>query len=729
MEKVKININNTKVWIEDVLALRGGREFIPCHYDGHKVIDIESLPEDEKLPFNAIQITLNGRHNCSVGEYLHFRKKSGPSSMVVDNWGVYDEVEVQVLASVNENTVVVSVPNDNFHTYINSADVETQLVSISDRFLLLPEDFDELGYSNQSIFYLRLEDYNKNESDWTKVKFLRPVYRKGPDFGNSFNSNYDRERINSFDFGVTDINTLYELPILSHYTYILDETVVEGGTEVESVPEDAEITEDSPELIYIQDIVNDCGIVSEVFEEYYPRDPLKTDDAAPPCDAEGNPILDECEIYTGFSEQTRTYYRKIEQVVFDLNTLENIPVTVNMVYDGNDVFANNYFYQKNGVYRFYNSVDLVRKKNYYELGVPILENSDYNMLQQNTIDELFSSEIKANIIPETIDMEKVMFEPAFSKSADDMVREIQFNFHFRERELEYRKIVDNPSNEVYGYLKDKPTITSVPTNLSTDMFIEQKYIRVNNGGAVEYYELAYKDGWNAIEGKGWNGIPRSSVTTASKFWKSDLIGHLNFNDDDVHYQKMKLKKSFIRLSFYDSDNPLTQQLLYYSTIFLDSGELFGKFVRNRAKNKWFGVFNEGDGEDDRLGVTVSVKDKYNSDKSSEGFYLYLFNTEVTRENPYKNIYMKVEFNHAGYGRTLPFTKPNLNIDGDNMRITPISFEDYFKRVYIKLGVQYTPYGDHNFVYFVEDDNTNTFMTVDDENKKIIFNLFEVLIDG
>ena len=728
MKKVKINMNNPKVEILDVLPLRGGREFLPCYFDGHEVTVIDdTFAEDDKPLFNAIQLTLDSRHNCSEGERLYFRKRSGQTSVVSDRWDSYEDVDVTVLAVIDAKTVVVSIPHDNFHTYIASADVETSMVNISDSYLILPEDFDELGYSNKAIFYLRLEDYNKNEDEWVKLRYLRPVYRRFPDFDGDFDINYNRENINPFEFGVTDNETLYELPILSRYTYVLAEDVVEGGTKVDSVPEDAEITYESPELVYIEEIINDCGDGFDDIDHFYPRLPETGDDAVPYCDEEGNPINREQEYYLGTTERVRTYYRKIDKVVFDLDYLSTVPVTFNMEYDGLDVFANNYFYQKNGTYQFYKSVDLVKKRNYYELGVPMVEDSNYNMLQQKTIDELFSNEIKASVIPETIDMEKIMFEPAINKSADDMVREIEFDFHFRERELEYKKIVGNPSNEVYGYLKDKPTLNSVPTNLTADMFVEQKYIRVYNSSTTDYYELVYKDGWNTIDSKGWNGIPRSSSITTERFFKPDLLGHLNFNDDDVRYQKMKLKKSFIRLSFYDSDNPLTQQLLYYSTIFLDTGEIFGKMVKNRANNKWFGVFTEGETDDERLSVTVKVKDKYNTEKSSEGFYLYLFNSEVTRENPSKNIYMKVEFNHAGYGRVLPFTKPNVAIGENGMSIRPISFSDYFKRLYIKLSVQYIPYGDHHYVYVVDEANPETFMTIDDSKKKITFNLFEVLI--
>ena len=52
----------------------------------------------------------------------------------------------------------------------------------------------------------------------------------------------------------------------------------------------------------------------------------------------------------------------------------------------------------------------------------------------------------------------------------------------------------------------------------------------------------------------------------------------------------------------------------------------------------------------------SVKDKYTSQSSSDGFYLYLWKDNETGFTP-TDIYMKVEFNHAGFGRTIPFMMP------------------------------------------------------------------------
>jgi hypothetical protein len=61
-------------------------------------------------------------------------------------------------------------------------------------------------------------------------------------------------------------------------------------------------------------------------------------------------------------------------------------------------------------------------------------------------------------------------------------------------------------------------------------------------------------------------------------------------------------------------------------------------------------------EEVRLSSQFVVEDKYMSDASSEGFYLYLWKDNFLGTYP-QNIYMKVEFNHAGYGRTIPFMCP------------------------------------------------------------------------
>lgn len=61
-------------------------------------------------------------------------------------------------------------------------------------------------------------------------------------------------------------------------------------------------------------------------------------------------------------------------------------------------------------------------------------------------------------------------------------------------------------------------------------------------------------------------------------------------------------------------------------------------------------------EDRRISSRLVVDNKYITDTSSEGFYLYIFREYAEKLHP-KPIYMKIEFNHAGIGKMIPFIIP------------------------------------------------------------------------
>ena len=58
----------------------------------------------------------------------------------------------------------------------------------------------------------------------------------------------------------------------------------------------------------------------------------------------------------------------------------------------------------------------------------------------------------------------------------------------------------------------------------------------------------------------------------------------------------------------------------------------------------------------RLSSQMTVENKWQSNRTSEGFYLYMWADNGVSILPEK-LYMKAEFNHAGYGRTIPMMAP------------------------------------------------------------------------
>ena len=683
MERFKINRRTPRMTFDEVVSLRDEDRLVELLEDGQH-----------------IRISNEGRrHHLTLGETIYFRKRSGEPGKNVKDWGVYSSTPAVVTDIEDEFTFVCTVPGYDKVYHISNIDTEVNTFDLDDNFCYLPEDFNEVSGLTASIDRgVKVKD-GELVADLYTFDQLYPVYRHRPELNlESYDPDYDREHVNAGAFGLDpEIDDLSGdiLPIISRYTYREGESFIcapddieidecglyvttefissLGGTEAETIPEDKDIDENMPDLLYKAKIVEVC----------YHGDKI---------------------IMTGY-----TYYDKVEDIVFDYDAISVMPLRFNM---------NNYYYSvgddydDENIFRLFASTEIVRSLQYYVVPANLSVPLEYNLLQQQTITDLFSDEIKSKIIPEFIDMEKYMFEPAMDGSGEIMADEIRFNLHFRERDMKYVK-VENPTPEMFKTAEQVGR--SVVDNAT---YLTPQYVLCEH----EFYEKVYDDSWNTNDETGWNNEEFTALT------RSDLIGALNFNNDDVRYQKMKLKKSFIRLSFYDSDNPLTQQLLYYSTIFIDSGDLFGKFVKNRAtpEGKYFGVFDGANEEDEskRLSTRFAVKNKYNADKSSEGFYLYLFGSEFPKTGEPREIYMKVEFNHAGYGRTLPFIKPPFN--GQMIMKNGVRFDHYFESLYIKLGAKYKPYGDCNYIYYVDEPENNA-ITFDMSTRTINFNLFEVKI--
>lgn len=360
------------------------------------------------------------------------------------------------------------------------------------------------------------------------------------------------------------------------------------------------------------------------------------------------------------------------------------------------------------------NVTILRYTDFMGLGVVLEQDYDAKrMLQEYQVNELFVKKIKNSIIPDFIDLEKIKYAPAF---------------------------IEEKLNE--ETVEDTGGTTYLATGLTFNL-----HFRTRISGETSY---DFEDVWHlndAVETWNGNGIDdtpktREGLYTDENFVNSsNLIGYLGFTDDDIYNQKNRVKQSFIRLSFYDSDNPLTQNLLYYSTIFFDSGDLFGKYVKRKA---WL---EEEDEEYDHLITPVvwsqtadtdacsavtsqlMVNDEYDMTRSGEGFNLYLFRQDAPIENDPQDIYMKIEFNHAGIGRTVPLIYwPK---EGNSPK--KLTIENYLKNLYIKVRIALTEKG---YVYTFPDT-----ISADDtehggrkngivwENERLVLNLFEPMIEA
>jgi hypothetical protein len=358
-----------------------------------------------------------------------------------------------------------------------------------------------------------------------------------------------------------------------------------------------------------------------------------------------------------------------------------------------------------------------------DIKIPIVNTFETTLQQLELLNEYFVDTEKKKAINNITDMEKDVYYPCIcNNNSFTDVYKIKFNLHFREHRGNDWLV----ANECFW-----------------------NGVQINNDNKAEIVEIEDK-----------------KITNDNL---SDLLTFLNFNNEDVHYQKNRLKKSFLRLMYFDSTNSANQNMLGYSIIYCNTNNLFTKYTKNiqkggycaiNASKNLYGVYNPSSA--DKIGIKVDrenwddqtrlssqfvVKDKNLSTSSSEGFYLYIWK-DNSMALP-QDLYMKVEFNHAGYGRTIPFMMPYwdkkkwTNKEGiktfqeilddwnneDETTDGHYGIRQYTKFSYIHLKYKYDKDNDKH-IYYIDPDTYGDidFPTDEDGNKYIEINLYEAKVE-
>lgn len=360
-------------------------------------------------------------------------------------------------------------------------------------------------------------------------------------------------------------------------------------------------------------------------------------------------------------------------------------------------------------YNLFDDLIIETKNGYINIPLTFGTNTSNNLAQSDLIEKDFVEKERKSHINKIVDMEKDVYIPkylpsgtTYNGSATDFlpIYKINFNFHFRTRNMTNWKVNDGNSD-------------------------------VSVSGTA--------DNWFITDYEPYKSIIESGLTDTTDnlmMETSDLLYLLYFTDDDVYYQKSRLANSFIRISIYDSTDPQTQSLLATSTVFVNEHDLFKKYIdySRRGINKFLmlngdsfvetnkiktrtemftlskkvkcsgeSLVNYDSGicinfdESVRLSSRLVVDNKYDTDTSSEGFYIYMFREYSQKLHP-KPIYMKIEYNHAGIGKTIPFFVP-MEFSGDTptKRLTfkdleelkrGIPLNQVYKQSYIPLTAVY-----------------------------------------
>lgn len=415
-----------------------------------------------------------------------------------------------------------------------------------------------------------------------------------------------------------------------------------------------------------------------------------------------------------------------------------------------------------------------RNGNGVNFEIPLADDFATNLHQGDLLSNNYIEEIKENSINKIVNYEKYMFYPAYLDKSIAIKQDGSFidNGQVKRRDVGKQPATTDLDEHVHDVSK-----------INFHLYLKHREQDENNDyGSWESSDEFY---WNR-----WDGTKNASDKKAldnihSTEKNGDLLGCLGFTDEDVFYQKNSLKKSFLRISIYDSPYRQTQKLLYYATLFFDTNALYKKYVNlnnyartamsysmtiklpspdsgsiirftfdnvtdasnsqyyiegtynydfgagmgvlnnvmysgitcsngstwtsvpdgifdiftihNIATNlgervstsymrqwsyfpstkKWqinseFDVSSNKDGneiqrvyeyspwipDEEKLTATFTCTTKNDDSACSDGFYLYLFNT-IVNTGKCTQLYMKVEFNNAKYGKTVVLTNPRL----------------------------------------------------------------------
>lgn len=404
--------------------------------------------------------------------------------------------------------------------------------------------------------------------------------------------------------------------------------------------------------------------------------------------------------------------------------------------------------------------------------------------KQYSVDTIYSSDYYYNLFKNLVLFSNIGYIsvkfPMVMKDGGDTIQDdiISKEFFEYQKKLAINKIIDMEKDVYVPKFIPIKGKTKGKYSGSSTTFKSLNEIRVNL-----HFRTRDLSNWKVIENGGWfvtDYYPYVDIEDKDKLMEaSDLVGLLDFTNNDVYYQKSKLAKSFLRLSYYDSTDPQTQTLLATSTVFVDEHALFKKYIDNSRKNVHVYrtvssnkdelvdtskitvnseltdsenvVISNNDGrgsnsnviidENVRLSSRFKIFNKYDTDTSSEGFYIYMFKDYSKKLYP-KQIFMTVEFNHAGVGLSLPFIKPmswNRKKVGDNEELTPqkplglnseeleelkdgILLEQKYAQDYIPMYGVYD-FKNKEYAYVFD----NRYVDVNEEEGVANLNLFELKI--
>jgi hypothetical protein len=203
------------------------------------------------------------------------------------------------------------------------------------------------------------------------------------------------------------------------------------------------------------------------------------------------------------------------------------------------------------------------------------------------------------------------------------------------------------------------------------------------------------------------------------FVSGNTYADIGFTNEDIKFRRENFKQSFLNLNFYDSDNPLTQNLITNITLYsrLKSSDLIGF-------DSSFGSIGTPKPVDEIQVEFVLENPIFIRNGNYEGFFIYNFK-DILNVGEETFLYMKATFNNAKNGKST-----NMMVKDTPQDIDMLIHEQYTRFKLFRTNDGYYYKIDNEYQgNDLENENplpNNVTYTTNDNLNSITVNLFEIL---
>lgn len=158
---------------------------------------------------------------------------------------------------------------------------------------------------------------------------------------------------------------------------------------------------------------------------------------------------------------------------------------------------------------------------------------------------------------------------------------------------------------------------------------------------------------------------------------STTYRQIGFTDDDIMFNRENFKQTFLNLNFYDTDNPLTQNLITNITLYAQLKESDLLPIGTTT-----GIPGQPKRVDQILISFVLQNPKTKPKGFSEGYHIYDYK-DLLKEGEFKYLYMRASFKNAKTGRAT-----NLMVKDTTLPIDKLVHELYTRYILFRTNTGY-----------------------------------------